>query len=68
MATLSAMINPLAASFFLQLTLEGWRHGRNTPPLTLVDWYDRWDESVDDIRASEGIEAFRSVIPDMALA
>ncbi len=65
--TLAALTNPAAAPFFVQLSLEGWRHGRNTPPLTLVDWYERWDDSIEDIRRSVGIEAYKSAIPDIPM-
>ncbi len=65
--TLTALTNPAAAPFFVQLSLEGWRHGRATPPLTLVDWYEHWDDSIEDIRRSVGIEPYRSAIPDIPL-
>ena len=67
MATLATFTNPAGTPFFLQLTYEGWRHGRNTPPLTLVDWYELWDESIDEIRDKVGIAPYKSLIPDMPL-
>jgi len=64
-AALTTFTTPAAACFLLQLALEGWRHGRRTPPLTLVDWDERFDESVESIRQREGIETYQSLIPDM---
>jgi ubiquinone biosynthesis protein Coq4 len=62
---LTTFTTPAAACFVIQLALEGWRHGRRTPPLTLVDWDGRFEESIDTIRASEGIETYQSLIPDL---
>lgn len=61
---LTTFTAPAAACFVIQLALEGWRHGRQTRPLTLVDWDERFDEPIDAIRASEGIETYRSLIAD----
>ena len=55
---------PATACFVIQLALEGWRHGRRTPPLTLVDWHGRLDEPVAAIRVGEGVEPYQSLIPD----
>jgi ubiquinone biosynthesis protein Coq4 len=64
---LTTFTAPAAACFVIQLALEGWRHGRQTRPLTLVDWDERFDDPVDTIRTSEGIEVYRSLIPDVPL-
>jgi ubiquinone biosynthesis protein Coq4 len=62
---LTTFTAPVAACFVIQLALEGWRHGRRTPPLTLVDWDRCWEDSIDDIRARESIEPYRSLLPDL---
>ena len=56
---------PVLAPVVLQATLEGWRHGRRTPPMMLVDWHTLWDEPLDAIRARHGVEPFVSVLPDL---
>jgi len=62
---LTTFTAPAAACFVIQLALEGWRHGRATPPLTLVPWDERFDDSLEAIRQREGIETYRSLIPDL---
>lgn len=61
---LTAFTAPVTACFVLQLTFEGWRHGRRTPPLTLVDWHRSLGDSVETIRAREGITPYASLLPD----
>ena len=61
---LTAFTAPITACLVLQLALEGWRHGRRTPPLTLVDWHRSLGDSVDAIRSREGIEPYQSLLPD----
>jgi ubiquinone biosynthesis protein Coq4 len=61
---LTTFTAPVTAGFVLQLALEGWRHGRQSPPLTLVDWHARLDDSLATIRDREGIAIYQSLIPD----
>jgi ubiquinone biosynthesis protein Coq4 len=61
---LTTFTAPVTACFFLQLALEGWRHGRQSPPLTLVDWHGSLDDSLATIRAREGIAVYQSLLPD----
>jgi len=65
---LTTFTSPVTACFFLQLALEGWRHGRQSPPLTLVDWHRSLDDSLPAIRAREGIAPYQSLIPDLPMA
>lgn len=62
---LTTFTAPAAACLVIQLALEGWRHGRQTPPLTLVDWDRLWDEPIDRIRDREAIVPYRSLLPDL---
>lgn len=62
--TLTTFTAPVTACFVLQLTLEGWRHGRQSPPLTLVDWHARLDDSLAAIRERERITPYQSLLPD----
>ncbi|MBX3027039.1 hypothetical protein KF840_19200 [bacterium] len=61
---LTTFTAPVTTGFVLQLALEGWRHGRQSPPLTLVDWHASLGDSLAAIRAREGIAPYRSLLPD----
>lgn len=52
--------NPAAFSIFIQLALEGWRHGRETPNLLSVDWHRHWNKPVSQVRAELEISPFRT--------
>ena len=55
----------VTACFVFQLALEGWRHGRRTPPLTLVDWRRSVADTVYTIRArgpEDGAAAERAAL------
>src|SRR5262249_59391240 len=49
--TITTIGTPVLAPVVLQVLLEGWRHGRQTRPLMLVDWEDAWNETSDGLRA-----------------
>jgi ubiquinone biosynthesis protein Coq4 len=63
--TATTVTIPVLAPVVLQATLEGWRHGRRTPPMMLVDWHTLWDEPLDGIRTRHGVEPFVSMLPDL---
>ncbi|MGB0922310.1 MAG: Coq4 family protein [Alphaproteobacteria bacterium] len=58
---------PIGFPFLLQVTFEGWRHGRSTPPLLLIDWHKEWGKSIDAIRKEHGISKYDSIIDDSLL-
>jgi ubiquinone biosynthesis protein Coq4 len=62
--TITTTTLPVLSPVVLQATLEGWRHGRRTPPMMLVDWHTLWDEPLDALRARHGVEPFVSALPD----
>jgi ubiquinone biosynthesis protein Coq4 len=47
----------------LEITLSGWRHGRNTPPLLGVDWKEIWKTPTDKIRERLGVSIYQSPVP-----
>jgi ubiquinone biosynthesis protein Coq4 len=65
--TITTLTIPVVAPVFLQVTLEGWRHGRQTPPLLLVDWDALWTEPMDAIRQRHGVRPFASALPDIPM-
>ena len=40
-----------------------WLHGRNTPPLIVIDWEKEWEKSPQAIRDEFGIELYKSPYP-----
>ncbi len=66
--TLLILTTPAFADPALQVMAEGWQHGRNSPPLMVIDWRKEWNERVEDIRAQHGIAAFQSAVPDLMAA
>ncbi len=58
---------PAFADPIMQVMSEGWRHGRATRPLMLLDWWSLWPQRIDDIRREYGITPFQSIIPDLTI-
>lgn len=63
--TLLVFNAPMFLDPTLQVIAEGWRHGRATRPMMLIDWPSLWGKSIGEIRRDCGIDPFRSVIPDV---
>ena len=42
---------------------SAWRHGRETPPMMLIDWENEWNRSTDDIRTAFQISPYESPHP-----
>jgi ubiquinone biosynthesis protein Coq4 len=66
--TVTTVRTPNLAPIVLQVTLEGWRHGRKTPPLMLVDWHEAWNETIETLRARHGIAPYESLFSDIPVA
>ncbi len=66
--TLLTLHLPMFLDPILQVTFEGWQHGRETKPLMPIDWFSLWGEEIDTLRKRFDIQPFESVIPDMAVA
>lgn len=58
---------PALAPVFLQVTFEGWRHGRSTRPLLTVDWHERWSDRIEDLRREFAVLPFASRVPDLPM-
>jgi ubiquinone biosynthesis protein Coq4 len=52
---------PRGFSILMQIILEAWQHGRNTPAFMDIHWEDQWDKPVSVIRREYGITAYRGV-------
>ncbi len=54
---------PEGIPLVLEVTLTGWRHGRDTPSLLGIDWKQEWDKPAEKVRERLGVEAYKSHIP-----
>ncbi len=59
-ATLLAFHAPAIAPLMLRVMLEGWRHGRATPPLIQLPWHQLIERSIPALRAELGVVPFAS--------
>ncbi|WP_448581237.1 Coq4 family protein [Thermaurantiacus sp.] len=64
-ATLLAFHAPPLAEPMLHVMLDGWRHGRATPPLIHTPWHRLLDQPIPAIRAELGIRPFESATTAM---
>ncbi len=64
-ATLLAFHAPPVAEPMLRVMLDGWRHGRETPPLIQQPWHRLLDRPIDALRAELGIRPFESAAASM---
>jgi len=57
---ITSLYFPAAVAAILELSLTGWKHGRETKPLILVDWESQWSEQISTIRQMHNITPFAS--------
>ena len=58
---LAHFVIPNTLPILLHLIAEGWRHGREAPPLAPIDWRPHWHEPVAAVREQHRIPQYRSV-------
>jgi ubiquinone biosynthesis protein Coq4 len=65
LAVIAARTNadPGLFGLIMDVTLDAWRHGRETPALIVVDWPAVWAGSIEEVRAGLGVTAFVSPHP-----
>lgn len=54
---MAAMQFPSAIDHIFSNTMDGWRRGRQTPPLALVAWEDMWNTPLDQLRKDLSLAA-----------
>jgi ubiquinone biosynthesis protein Coq4 len=54
---------PELFALMMDVILDAWRHGRQTPPMIAVAWESVWDQPVEAVRSRLGVEAFVSPYP-----
>ena len=63
----TAVIGSLSSGFgwpVLMTTLtSAWRHGRETPPIMLIDWENQWQKSVEQLRSEFDIRSYSRPYP-----
>lgn len=57
---ISTLYFPAGLAPILELSFSGWKHGRETRPLILVDWESLWGEQISTIRQTYQISPFAS--------
>jgi ubiquinone biosynthesis protein Coq4 len=58
---LSRLVDP---DRFITLIAEGWRHGRNSPPLMFVPWHRLLDKPIPQLRRELGVQPFQTRTPE----
>lgn len=62
----AAIRQQVGVPLLMEITLSGWRHGRNTPPLLGVDWPAVWWKPTGAIREDLGVSLYNSPVqPDL---
>ena len=61
--TIASTTRPEGLPILLQIISEAWRHGRTNPSFMAIEWEHEWHKSIDQIRAEQGIVAFKSALP-----
>jgi len=61
--TISCTLQRAGFPVLMQLTAEGWRHGRETPPMMDIQWEAEWDKPIEEIRKTYAIPVYQSVLP-----
>lgn len=59
----TAALRPQSAAVLADVTLGGWAHGRESPPLLGIDWPAVWDGPVGEVREALGVRPFLSPWP-----
>lgn len=62
-AAISALGTPAGWVVLMASVTSAWRHGRETPPLMLIDWESRWTETTEALRRSFGIRPYDRPFP-----
>ena len=61
--TIACVFQRAGFAILMQLIAEGWRHGRETPPMMDIQWEAEWNKRIDAIRDAYGIQPYQSVLP-----
>ena len=59
-ASASAFHLPVLTDLLLNVTFDGWRHGRATPELIAIPWHERIADPISKIRADLGMAVIES--------
>tara|TARA_R110002072_G_scaffold36879_2_gene108347 strand:- start:371 stop:1390 length:1020 start_codon:yes stop_codon:yes gene_type:complete len=62
-AMMSHASQPRAFPILMQLMMEAWQHGRQTPVMMDIEWEQEWANDIPAIRQKYAIEQYRSVLP-----
>ncbi|MCX2979680.1 hypothetical protein EYC98_02255 [Halieaceae bacterium IMCC14734] len=62
-AMMSHASQPRAFPILMQLMMEAWQHGRQTPVMMDIEWEQEWATDIPALRQKYAIEHYRSVLP-----
>lgn len=60
---MSVTKEPRGFAIILQIIAEAWQHGREAPVMMDIVWENEWNNSLEEIRASHGINTYKSIFP-----
>jgi ubiquinone biosynthesis protein Coq4 len=60
---MSTTKEPRGFSILMQIIMEAWQHGCETPAMMNIDWESEWNNSLDAIRTKYNIPVYKSVFP-----
>jgi ubiquinone biosynthesis protein Coq4 len=61
--TMSTVKEPRGFTILMQIIMEAWQHGRETPVMMDIEWENEWNSSLESIRAKYSIPVYQSVFP-----
>ena len=62
-AAMSTTNEPRGFSIIMQIIMEAWQHGCETPVMMNIDWEAEWNNSLESIRTKYQIPTYKSVFP-----
>jgi len=60
---MSTTKEPRGFNILMQIIMEAWRHGCETPAMMNIDWESEWNNSLEAIRTKYKIPVYKSVFP-----
>ena len=62
-AAMSTTKEPRGFNIIMQIIMEAWQHGCDTPVMMNIEWENEWNNSLESIRLKYQIPTYKSVFP-----
>jgi len=62
-AVIGAQGDAMAYPILMDTITSAWVHGRQTPPMILIDWENVWTGTLEEVRGQFGIKAYQRPYP-----